>query len=81
MDKAEILRGLREIIGDVLGVDGAAISVTTTATDVPEWDSLAHINIIVAAEQRFGVKFGTAEIDELRTVGDFADLIARKRGG
>jgi acyl carrier protein len=81
MDKADILQGLREIIEDVLGVDGARISAQTTAADVPEWDSLAHINIIVAAEQRFGVKFGTAEIDELRTVGDFVDLIARKRAG
>jgi acyl carrier protein len=50
-----------------------------SAKDVPEWDSFNHINIIVAAEQRFGVKFRTAEIEALRTVGEFADLIARKR--
>jgi acyl carrier protein len=49
-----------------------------SAKDVPEWDSFNHINILVAAEMRFGIKFRASEIDSLRCVGDFANLIAKK---
>jgi acyl carrier protein len=45
---------------------------------VPEWDSFNHINLIVAIESRFKIKFQTAELEQLHTVGHLADLIAKK---
>lgn len=79
MSQSDIYATLNDIFHDVF--DDPALTVTSemSAKDVPEWDSFNHINIIVAAEQRFGVKFRTAEIEALRTVGEFANLIARKR--
>ena len=57
----------------------------TTAADVDGWDSLMHINLIIAIEKAFGLKFATAEISDLkedgRNVGDFADLVQRKLQG
>jgi acyl carrier protein len=52
----------------------------TTANDVEGWDSVMHINLIVAAEKEFGVRFTTSEVMALRNVGDLADLIAKKMG-
>ncbi len=53
-----------------------------TAEDVPGWDSLAHINLIVAVEKRFKIKFATAEISNLKedgqNVGTFLALIRKK---
>jgi len=49
-----------------------------SAADVPEWDSFNHINLIVAIESRFKIKFRTAELEELHTVGHLAVLIAKK---
>ena len=49
-----------------------------TAADVPEWDSFNHITLIVAVESRFKIKFQTAELEALHTVGHLADLIATK---
>lgn len=48
------------------------------ATDVPEWDSLAHINLIVAIEDEFGVELTTSDHLALRSVGDIIDVLSRR---
>ena len=52
----------------------------TRAPDVPGWDSQGNIMLIVAAEQRFGVRFRAAEFESLENVGDCVALIAAKTG-
>jgi acyl carrier protein len=54
------------------------LSKATTAQDVDGWDSLMHINLIVAIEREFKIRFTTKEITALRNVGDLIDVIARK---
>ena len=53
---------------------------STTAIDVEEWDSLTHINLIVAVEREFKIRFTTAEVAGLKNAGDLMDLIERKAG-
>ena len=74
----DIYAGLTQIFRDVLDRDNLELHSDLSAPDVPGWDSFAHVNIIVAAEMRFGVKFMTAELERLCNVGDFASLIAAK---
>jgi acyl carrier protein len=50
----------------------------TTAADIDGWDSLEHINLIVAVEREFEVRFRTAEIAGLKNVGEFEALLAGK---
>lgn len=78
MEHQHIHAELAEIIRDVFDDPDFEITPETSAKDHPEWDSFNQINIIVAAEMRFGVKFQVSEIEDLRNVGDFAELIARK---
>jgi acyl carrier protein len=78
MDRPDIHTQLTEIFRDIFDDPSLVVRPEMSAKDIPEWDSFNHINIIVAAEQRFGVKFRTADIDGLRSVGEFAELIARK---
>ena len=54
------------------------ISRSMTAVDVEDWDSLNHINLIVAIEREFKIKFTTAEVAGLKNAGDLMDLIVRK---
>lgn len=54
------------------------VSRSMTATDVEDWDSLNHINLIVAIEREFKIKFTTAEVAGLKNAGDLMDLIVRK---
>ena len=50
----------------------------TTANDIKGWDSLMHIDLIVAVEKEYRVRFTTLEVMSLDSVGDLADIIARK---
>jgi acyl carrier protein len=78
VDKAEVLSQVREILADVLDLPDLAVTEQTTAEDVEGWDSFNHINIVVAIESKFGIKFHTAEVEELRNVGDLVELVEKK---
>ena len=81
MDQTQILNEVGVIIRDVLDPlddNKLKIGLETTADQTEGWDSFNHINIVVAIEQHFGVKFKTAEIESLRNVGELVALIARK---
>lgn len=69
---------LREIVQDVLGDDELELHDRTTADDVEGWDSLAHINIMVAVEGAYGVTFTSDELSAFRDLGELqAFLTAR----
>ena len=82
MSKGDLLERMQDILQLVLEDDELKVSMDTTADEVDGWDSLAHINIIVAVEQEFGVKFATAEIAgskaDGQNVGTFVELLAEK---
>ena len=78
MNLPDINTMLGDTIRDVLDDPDFVITPETSAKDHADWDSFSHVSIIVAVEMRFGIKFKTAEIESACTVGDFADLIARK---
>jgi acyl carrier protein len=81
LNQSQILDEVADIIRDVLDtLDDKSLKITaeTTADQTEGWDSFNHINIVVAVEQHFGVKFKTAEIESLRNVGELVALIAQK---
>jgi len=75
---------MQEVFRDVFDDDGIALEDRMTAEDIQGWDSLMHINLIIAVEKRFGIKFATAEISNLKgedqNVGTFLRLVATKLG-
>lgn len=81
MEQAEIYTALQDIFRDIFDDDDIELTPTTSAADIPEWDSFNHVNIIVASEMRFGVKFLAAELDDLKNVGDFVALVEKKNSG
>ena len=81
MTEADIYKTLTGIFRELLDDDTIVLSPDTTAGDVPGWDSLAHVNIVVASEAAFGVSFRAAELEELHRVGDLVALIERKQAG
>lgn len=78
MNDAAIYEKLGQIFRETLGNDAIALTPETTADDVPEWDSMNHIFLVVEIERAFGVKFQTAEMEELRNVGELVHLIRSK---
>lgn len=51
---------------------------TTTANDIEGWDSLSHINLVLAIEMEFGIKFSSAEVRKMENVGELLELIEKK---
>ena len=80
MTETQIYAGLEELMQDVFDDETIAIGPTTTADEVSGWDSQAHVMLIVATEQRFGIRFNTAELDALHNVGELVGLISSKLG-
>jgi len=74
----EIEQKLLQIFREVFDDDRLETTRETSAADIEDWDSLAQINLVVAAEKTFGVKFSLDELAELNDVGDMLDLITSK---
>ncbi len=79
MSREETLGQLTEVFRKVFGDPSLEISAETTAADVPDWTSLRYVDLIVAVEQRFAVRFATREVRNLANVGALVELIERKR--
>lgn len=67
------------IFQDVFSETNLTVGRQTTAADVEGWDSLTHINLIVAVEKEFRIRFTTAEVMRLKNVGELIDAILRKK--
>lgn len=80
----DVRKRFQEIFREVFDDPGIEVRDEMTAADVEDWDSLSHINLIIAVERQLGIKFATAEISRLKdpgqNVGSFLRLIESKLG-
>ena len=81
MASQEIYTQLTEVFRDLFDDDEIVLTPETTAADIPGWNSLMHVNLILAAEMRFKIKFRTSEVEAMHTVGHLADVIELKLNG
>lgn len=78
MIQEELLQQIQEIFRDVLDDEEIVLTESATAEDVEGWDSLTHIQLIVAIEKRFKIKFTSKEILSWKNVGELVDCLAAK---
>ena len=73
---------LQNVFHAVFGDDDIVLRDEMTADDIDGWDSLAHVNLIIAVEKRFGIRFAAAEISNLKgegqNIGTFQRMIESK---
>jgi acyl carrier protein len=69
---------LKGVILGELDLEDFAIEAATTADEVPGWDSLSHLRIIVAIEAEYRIRFSTLEVLRMKQVGDLQELVDRK---
>ena len=78
MEREEVFKKLNEIFEDVLDLEGVELNDASCADDYDEWDSLANIQLVIAIQKAFNVKFNSAEILRWNNVGDMVDCILAK---
>ena len=77
MNQTEVIAKLQTIF-DNLFLEPVTVTPFLSAKDVPEWDSLTHISLIMAVEKNFAVRFRVGEVEKANNIGEFADLILKR---
>jgi len=78
MEKIDILKKVNQVFIDTLDNEDIVLSYETTANDVEDWDSLNHIQLVVAIEKQFKIRFTSHEIQSWKNVGEMIDCILTK---
>lgn len=78
MSREEVYQQLNEVFRDVFDDEDITVNDATTADDIEDWDSLEHINLIVAVEKKFNIKFNMGEVNKFKNVGEMVDAIIAK---
>jgi acyl carrier protein len=73
----EIRAGLAELVNEVTGIDADDVQLDKSFTEDLDVDSLSMVEVVVAAEEKFGVKIPDDDVKDLRTVGDAVNYIAQ----
>lgn len=78
MVREEVYERLNEVFRDVFDDESITVNDNTTANDIEDWDSLEHINLIVAIEKEFDLKFSINEVNNFKCVGDVVNIICKQ---
>lgn len=78
MNRDAITNRITEIFRDIFDDQALIITDRTTALDIEDWDSLEQINLLVAIEKLFDIKFSVNDVENLADVGQTIDLVERK---
>lgn len=78
MTRETVYERLNEVFQDVFDDETITVQDSTTADDIEDWDSLEHINLVVAVEKCFGMKFTMGEVTGMKNVGAMVDIILER---
>lgn len=78
MTRAEVFEKLNEVFRDIFDDEDITVGEETTSADIEDWDSLEHINLVVAVEKAFGIKFSMGEVNTMKNVGAMVDIILER---
>jgi acyl carrier protein len=74
---ASTLEQVRDIASDIFGIKADKISAESSPKTIENWDSLQHLNLVLALEEKFGVQFEPEDIEEMQNIGAAAALVQK----
>jgi acyl carrier protein len=74
-----MIQALNAIFRDIFDDPELNVRLTTSSLDIPDWDSVAQVKLVLAIEEEFGVEFATDEVAAFRCVGDFVHALETRR--
>lgn len=78
MTRDEILQKVTSVFHTTFDDPTIVLTLETTAKDIPSWDSIVHITLIIEIESAFDVRFDTQELEKLNNVGALVSLLEAK---
>lgn len=75
LSRSNILSRIGFIASDILNISDLLITEDTMASDVPGWDSLTHVQIVIAVETAFNIRMTATEVAQLENVGSLIDIV------
>ena len=75
---AAVFDQIRTMASDLFGVPVDQISAASSAQTLDNWDSIQHLNLVLAVEEKFGLQLSPEEIEQMKSVGDTAKLVESK---
>jgi acyl carrier protein len=69
---------IRTMASDLFGVPAERINAASSPETIENWDSIQHLNLVLAVEEKFGVQFSPEEIEQMKTIGETAKLVENK---
>lgn len=76
---SDLMSEVTDVFRAVFHDEDLVVDRETTATDVPGWDSLSHVTLILTMEQRFAIRFASTEVAMLKNVGELEDMIISRQ--
>jgi acyl carrier protein len=74
----KIIKLVQEVFQEVLDDSTLEIKYETTSKDIPDWDSLNHIALVINIEKKFNIRFTAKEIQDFKNVGEMCEGISQK---
>lgn len=78
MEKQEIMERINQVFRTIFNDESLSVTDETTAADIPDWDSMQHINLLSMIEREFDIMFEVDEIVTIEKVGDIRTTIEKK---
>jgi len=78
MDRQTVIETVTLIFRDILDQPNLVLNSNSNASNVANWDSLSHVELISAVEKHYKIRFPLGELQSLKNVGDMADLILKR---
>lgn len=69
---------IRGIASDILGVPAESLNASSSPDTIESWDSVQHLNLVLALEEKFGLQLSPEEIEQMKNLGETAKLIEAK---
>ncbi|MFQ5717603.1 MAG: acyl carrier protein [Nitrospinales bacterium] len=69
---------LRDILANAIDVEPDELTDESSPDTMPEWDSFAHLNMVAALEQEYGISLTLEEVIEMQTLSKIREVVSRK---
>jgi acyl carrier protein len=74
---ASVFEQVRTVASDIFGIPADKITAESSPETIENWDSMQHLNLVLAVEEKFGVQLDPEDIEQMKNIGAVAKLVEK----